>query len=60
MPHVVDGPILYGDVDYSPTGVPLIVRLDGQQYHSAQQSRFRDRRRDNAAELADRPRLVYG
>ncbi|UOT04738.1 type IV toxin-antitoxin system AbiEi family antitoxin domain-containing protein [Rhodococcus opacus] len=60
MPHVVDGRILYEDVDYSPMGVPLIVRLDGQQYHSAQQSRFRDRRRDNAAELADRPRLVYG
>lgn len=60
MPHVVDGRILYEDVDYSPTGVPLIVRLDGQQYHSGQQSRFRDRRRDNAAELADRPRLVYG
>jgi hypothetical protein len=60
MPHVVDGRILFEDVDYSPTGVPLIVRLDGQQYHSGQQSRFRDRRRDNAAELADRPRLVYG
>ncbi|MFF2027301.1 hypothetical protein ACFVW2_36715, partial [Streptomyces sp. NPDC058171] len=60
MPHVVDGRILYEDVDYSPTGVPLIVRLDGQQYHSGRQSRFRDRRRDNAAELADRPRLVYG
>ena len=41
-------------------GVPLIVRLDGRWAHSMAEVAFRDRRRDNAAELAGRPRLVYG
>lgn len=59
-PVVVDGHTLYEDVDYSATGVPLIVRLDGRRYHSLPPVAFRDRRRDNAAELAGRPRLVYG
>lgn len=58
--HVVDGRTLFEDLDYTKHGVPLIVRLDGQQFHSARQRRFRDRRRDNAAELVDRPRLAYG
>ncbi|MBT0565494.1 type IV toxin-antitoxin system AbiEi family antitoxin domain-containing protein [Williamsia sp. CHRR-6] len=59
-PVAVDGRTLYEDVDYTPHGVPLIVRLDGQQFHSSAGVVFRDRRRDNAAELADRPRLVFG
>lgn len=59
-PHLVDGRVLFEDVDYSKYGVPLIVRLDGQRYRLAKQVRFRDRRRDNAAELEDRPRLSYG
>ncbi len=59
-PVIVDGRTLYEDVDYSEHGVPLIVRLDGQWAHSMAEVRFRDRRRDNAAELAKRPRLVYG
>ncbi|GGG18698.1 hypothetical protein GCM10007304_35830 [Rhodococcoides trifolii] len=59
-PHIVDGRTLFEDVDYTRSGVPLIVRLDGQGFHGARQIRFRDRRRDNAAELADRPRLTYG
>jgi hypothetical protein len=59
-PHVVDGRVLFEDLDYSPDGVPLIVRLDGQEFHTAVQRRFRDRRRDNASELEKRPRLSYG
>jgi hypothetical protein len=41
-------------------GVPLTVRLDGRAYHSYPTVAFRDRRRDNAAELAGRARLVFG
>lgn len=59
-PVVVDGRTLYEDCDYSACGVPLIVRLDGRATHSMAEVAFRDRRRDNAAELEDRPRLVYG
>lgn len=59
-PVVVDGRTLFEDCDYSPHGVPLIVRLDGRRTHSMTEVAFRDRRRDNAAELAGRPRLVYG
>ncbi|MDJ0395307.1 type IV toxin-antitoxin system AbiEi family antitoxin domain-containing protein [Rhodococcus sp. G-MC3] len=59
-PVHVDDRVLFEDVDYTPHGVPLIVRLDGARYHSASSVKFRDRRRDNAAELAGRPRLVYG
>lgn len=59
-PVVVDGRTLWEDCDYSAAGVPLIVRLDGRRYHYAAGVPFRDRRRDNAAELAGRPRLVYG
>lgn len=59
-PVVVDGHVLLEDCDYSPCGVPLVVRLDGRAYHSSPGVAFRDRRRDNAAELAGRPRLVYG
>lgn len=57
-PHHVGDRVLFEDVEYSEGG--LIVRLDGQQFHSARNVRFRDRLRDNAAELSDRPRLVYG
>ncbi len=59
-PVRVDGRTLYEDCDYSEFGVPLIVRLDGRWAHSMAEVAFRDRRRDNAAELAGRPRLVYG
>ncbi len=59
-PVIVDGRVLFEDVDYCNHGVPLIVRLDGARFHSANAVKFRDRRRDNAAELAGRPRLVYG
>jgi hypothetical protein len=58
VPHHVDGRVLFEDVVYEAHG--LIVRLDGQAFHSARQRRFRDRRRDNAAELGNLPRLNYG
>ncbi|QGK69243.1 hypothetical protein GIY23_06570 [Allosaccharopolyspora coralli] len=60
VPVRADGRKLLEDCDYSPVGVPLIVRLDGRAYHGDVETAFRDRRRDNAAELAGRPRLVYG
>lgn len=59
-PVIVDGRTLFEDCDYSDHGVPLIVRLDGRRAHAMAEVAFRDRRRDNAAELQGRPRLVYG
>ncbi|KZE99793.1 MULTISPECIES: type IV toxin-antitoxin system AbiEi family antitoxin domain-containing protein [unclassified Rhodococcus (in: high G+C Gram-positive bacteria)] len=57
-PVFVDGRQLFEDIRYQICD--LIVRLDGQAFHSAKQRRFRDRRRDNAAELRNLPRLMYG
>jgi hypothetical protein len=59
MPFVVDGRTLYEDVAYDHVGVPLTVRLDGRE-HLEPEVALRDRRRDNAAELAGRSRLVFG
>lgn len=59
-PFEVDGHTLWEDAVYDHVGVPLTVRLDGQAYHSNAAVAFRDRRRDNAAELAGRSRLVFG
>jgi hypothetical protein len=59
-PVLVDGRTLYEDVDYSDSGVPLHVRLDGLRYHSSRSVALRDRRRGNAAELAGKATLVYG
>ncbi|MFD4469589.1 type IV toxin-antitoxin system AbiEi family antitoxin domain-containing protein [Rhodococcus sp. NPDC058505] len=59
-PVIVDGRTLWEDCDYTGCGAPLIVRLDGRWSHSMREVKFRDRRRDNAAELAGRPRLVFG
>ena len=59
-PFAVDGKTLWEDVVYDGVGVPLTVRLDGRATHSTAGVAFRDRRRDNAAELAGRSRLVYG
>jgi len=59
-PVLVDGKTLYEDVDYSDSGVPLLVRLDGLRYHSSRSVALRDRRRGNAAELAGKAALVYG
>ncbi len=59
-PVEVDGRTLYEDCTYDHLGHRLTVRLDGRQFHSDARVAFRDRRRDNAAELAGRSRLVYG
>jgi hypothetical protein len=55
----VDGVTLYEDVTYDHAGAALTIRLDGRT-HLLPGVAFRDRRRDNAAELAGRSRLVYG
>ncbi len=59
-PFEVDGKTLWEDVTYDSHGVRLTVRLDGRATHAMASIAFRDRRRDNAAELAGRARLVYG
>ncbi|MFD5248665.1 hypothetical protein ACFWIW_29275 [Amycolatopsis sp. NPDC058340] len=56
----VDGKTLWEDVTYDSHGAALTVRLDGRATHAMASVAFRDRRRDNAAELAGRARLVYG
>lgn len=58
-PHVVDGVTLWEDAVYDHLGAALTVRLDGRT-HLRDDVAFRDRRRDNAAELAGRSRLVFG
>jgi hypothetical protein len=55
----VDGVTLYEDATYDHVGVPLTVRLDGRT-HLVDSVAFRDRRRDNAGELAARSRLTFG
>ncbi|MEA5362235.1 type IV toxin-antitoxin system AbiEi family antitoxin domain-containing protein [Amycolatopsis sp., V23-08] len=59
-PFVVDGKTLWEDVTYDSHGAAVTVRLDGRATHAVAGVAFRDRRRDNAAELAGRARLVYG
>ncbi|OZD09131.1 hypothetical protein CH275_02480 [Rhodococcus sp. 06-235-1A] len=56
----VDGRTLYEDVVYRVGSRTVTVRLDGRRFHSMREVAFRDRRRDNAAELAGRARLVFG
>ncbi len=58
-PVIVDGQTLLEDATYDHLGVPLTVRLDGR-WHLEPDVAARDRRRDNAAELAGRSRLVFG
>ncbi len=58
-PFAVDGVTLFEDVVYDEVGVRLTVRLDGRT-HLLNSVAFRDRRRDNAAELAGRARLIFG
>lgn len=57
---IVDGKVRYEDLVYDRPGGRLIVRLDGKRFHLAAETRFRDRRRDNAAELGGDSRLIYG
>jgi hypothetical protein len=58
-PFDVDGTTVFEDATYDHLGAPLTVRLDGRTHLRAGVA-FRDRRRDNAAELAGRSRLVFG
>jgi hypothetical protein len=58
-PFRVDGRTLFEDAVYDHLGIPLTVRLDGRS-HLEPDVALRDRRRDNAAELAGRSRLVFG
>jgi len=58
-PVRVDGRTLFEDAVYDHIGITLTVRLDGQT-HLEHDVALRDRRRDNAAELAGRSRLVFG
>lgn len=58
-PVLVDGTTFWEDAVYDHVGVPLTVRLDGRM-HLLDDVAFRDRRRDNAAELAGRARLTFG
>lgn len=60
VPVIVDGVVRYEDLIYERPGGRLIVRLDGKRFHLAHETRFRDRRRDNAAELEGDHRLIYG
>lgn len=59
-PFEVNGKTLWEDVTYDAQGAAVTVRLDGRATHATPGVAFRDRRRDNAAELAGRARLVYG
>jgi hypothetical protein len=59
VPFRVDGITLWEDAVYDHVGAPLTVRLDGRMHVLARVA-FRDRRRDNAAELAGRSRLTFG
>jgi hypothetical protein len=58
-PFQVDGHTLFEDAVYDHLGIGLTVRLDGRS-HLEPDVALRDRRRDNAAELAGRSRLVFG
>ncbi len=60
QPFLVDDRILYEDATYDHLGALLTVRLDSRTWHAMPWVAFRDRRRDNAAELAGRSRLTYG
>ncbi|WP_245645469.1 hypothetical protein [Pseudonocardia acaciae] len=59
QPVLVDDKTLVEDAVYDHLGIPLTVRLDGRT-HLEPDVAYRDRRRDNAAELAGRSRLVFG
>jgi len=58
-PFRVDGRMLFEDAVYDHIGIALTVRLDGRT-HLEPDVALTDRRRDNAAELAGRSRLVFG
>jgi hypothetical protein len=59
QPFRADGTTVFEGAVYDPVGVPLTVRLNGAT-HLEPATALRDRRRDSAAELAGRSRLVFG
>lgn len=70
VPVVVDGIVRYEDILYrigddraggkGDRAGEVIVRLDGFRYHADRVTALVDRRRDLAAELAGRGRVVFG
>ncbi|HEY2220503.1 type IV toxin-antitoxin system AbiEi family antitoxin domain-containing protein [Actinomycetospora sp.] len=60
LPVEVDGTMRYEDVAYRVGDDVVIVRLDGHRYHADRATSLADRRRDLAAELAGRSRMVIG
>lgn len=60
VPHVVDGRRIAEDFEYDLPGGKLTVRVDGWTYHRNREVAYRDRARDNAAELKGRARMVFG
>jgi hypothetical protein len=59
-PVIVDGRRLAEDLLYVMPDGELIVRLDGWRYHANKHTARTDRARDNAAEMAHRPRMSFG
>jgi hypothetical protein len=60
VPVEVDGTTRYEDIAYSVGEELVIVRLDGHRHHADRATTLVDRRRDLAAELAGRGRIVLG
>ncbi|MCD2195989.1 type IV toxin-antitoxin system AbiEi family antitoxin domain-containing protein [Actinomycetospora endophytica] len=60
LPVEVDGVTRYEDIAYRVGAEVVIVRLDGHRYHADRATGLVDRRRDLAAELAGRGRIVFG
>ncbi|MDT7741292.1 MAG: hypothetical protein QOE59_370 [Actinomycetota bacterium] len=60
LPVEVDGTTRYEDIAYRVGDELVIVRLDGHRYHADRATTLVDRRRDLAAELAGRARVVFG
>jgi hypothetical protein len=60
LPVEVDGTTRYEDIAYRVGDEVVIVRLDGHRYHADRATGLVDRRRDLAAELAGRGRIVLG
>jgi hypothetical protein len=60
VPVDVDGTTRYEDIAYRVGDEVVIVRLDGHRYHADRVTGLADRRRDLAAEMAGRGRIVLG
>jgi hypothetical protein len=60
LPVDVDGTTRHEDIAYRVADEVVIVRLDGHRYHADRATTLVDRRRDLAAELAGRGRVVLG